>query len=117
MVTKPGLNLKGMCWNLKCCAYQKKTWIKKGFGDFNIMQEILNCKCPDCEKNVPPEAIKALAFFKTKAKVEGEMSENKTKVTLDKEIKDTNGKGTFLKEFDENLDKWNSLQRKTFKLQ
>ncbi len=82
--TKPGLNLRGRCYNLKCHAYQKKVWIKKGFGDFNIMQEILNCSCPSCEKAVPYETITTIIFFKAKATAEGQISENKNKIPFNK---------------------------------
>jgi hypothetical protein len=35
-VVYPGMNVEGTCNNTKCYAYNKRVWIQKGFGDFDI---------------------------------------------------------------------------------
>ena len=35
-IVDKGLNLEAMCTNKKCDACDKKTWVRKGFGKFNL---------------------------------------------------------------------------------
>ena len=47
-IVRKGLNLEAVCKNKKCEAFDKKAWVQKGFGHFNIAKEVHKCKCPLC---------------------------------------------------------------------
>jgi hypothetical protein len=65
----PGLNLEAICSNKSCLAYDKKVWIQKGFGMFNMGKEINICICPLCKfKTLPATNI---GYYLTYIKIDG----------------------------------------------
>lgn len=53
-----GLNIEGKCQTDKCLANKKFVWIQKGYGDFDIGDQIYEgLQCPSCKKNVQDEPL------------------------------------------------------------
>lgn len=68
----PGLNLKGMCDNEKCPAFtSKKTWIRKGFGNFDINKERFGNFCAACKSAIKAKSIKSLGYTRCTISVKG----------------------------------------------
>ena len=59
----PGLNLRGICDNKDCDAFNKVIWIKKGVGEFDIGMDIHESKCPVCPMTVAAEKIDNFGFY------------------------------------------------------
>lgn len=52
MVVIPGLNFKGKCKNNNCLSNTNKTyqtWIRKGFGNFDMSEDRFENKCVACK--------------------------------------------------------------------
>ena len=86
-----GLNIFGICNNSKCKAYKKEvvypTKLNEGLT-FNLNEEILNIKCPICQKIIKPKTCgfwKCEYQFIGKKIVEGELT------SFDSKTKETNG--------------------------
>lgn len=45
-----GLNIRGVCRNVKCEAHGRNAWCQKGYTVFNILLE--HVECPSCRKRV-----------------------------------------------------------------
>ncbi len=73
----PGLNLLAICRNKNCFAFNEWVWIKKGFGMFQIGEEIFNCLCPACKKET--EEAKNFGYFKTKILIQGKRNKSHEK--------------------------------------
>lgn len=58
----PGVNLKGKCSNNKCIAFNKTTWVKFGFGNFNIGKIRSKSFCPCCKQKIDPKTIITFGF-------------------------------------------------------
>jgi len=67
----PGVNLKGMCSNSKCIAFNKPTWIKCGFGTFNIGKIRSKSLCPCCKERINSKTIMTFGFTRAEISVEG----------------------------------------------
>jgi hypothetical protein len=73
----PGLNLKGQCSNQNCNAYRdKKSWIRKGFGTFEIGKEKSFNLCNGCNKKISGMTVTTMGFYKCHLVVEGIKMEN-----------------------------------------
>lgn len=70
-VIAPGLNLKGMCWNVNCNAYGEEIWIRKRLGTFNLNKECRAACCPSCESIA--KNIQSVGFYRCFYSVEGEI--------------------------------------------
>lgn len=90
-----GLNLEGICTNPQCDAHNKKVWVQKGFGKFNIAKEFTRsfCPMPNCKKKV--KEIEQCGFFYCKYVIEGETVDEQ-KVSLKGSHKKTSGFEKFL---------------------
>ena len=90
-----GLNLEGICKNPSCKAYNKKVWVQKGFGTFNMAREIAKARCPmaDCQKKV--QEVDQCGFFYCKYEIEG-MTVHNEEVSTSGSHKDENGFEKFL---------------------
>jgi hypothetical protein len=69
-----GFNLEGVCKNKGCKAYNKKVWIVKGYGKFNMNMEVYESKCPICKFICEDVVNMGLfqALCSSKGKVKGE---------------------------------------------
>ena len=70
-IVRKGLNLEAVCKNKKCEAFDKKAWVQKGFGKFNIAKEVHKCKCPLCGQGTQ-KAVN-IGYFETAIIVEGKI--------------------------------------------
>jgi hypothetical protein len=68
-VVYPGLVLEGTCRNYGCSVFKKNVLVKKGYGNFNIGEEITNCSCPICNQALPEETIKSVGYSLCKVKI------------------------------------------------
>ena len=64
----PGLNIEGFCMNSNCKAYRQTVNISKGFGDFEILNEINNeLNCPDCQNIISKTVGSGLSWCRYNA--------------------------------------------------
>lgn len=70
-IISPGLNLKGICKNSDCPAYNDTVYIVKGIGTFNLNRECRTANCPSCKSLA--EDVKNLGFYHCFFSIEGEM--------------------------------------------
>ncbi len=68
-IVYPGLNLEGMCCNLRCQALDEKAWCKKGFGKFIINVETKKSECPLCHTKL--NNVENMGLYKGKATIKG----------------------------------------------
>jgi hypothetical protein len=110
LVVVPGLNLKGMCQTPGCKANGQKTWVRLGFGTFDIGKAKHNSLCPCCQKKVNPKTILTLGYRNTHIEFEG--AREKGDDYEDYKWKDDETKGLFryFVDFDERKCKWEYLQ-------
>jgi len=67
-----GLNFEAVCKTPGCDAYQKEVWVQKGYGKFDVLQEIFEgAICPLCKKNT--EDPMNIGLSNCIAEVEGKM--------------------------------------------
>lgn len=74
-----GLNYEAICNTPSCDAYQKKVWIQKGFGRFDVLSDIFNgVFCPICNKpTADPDNIGLVGCL---AEVDGKMVKPERKI-------------------------------------
>lgn len=80
-----GLNLKGICENEKCDAFDKKVWINLGLQPFTQGSLLRGFKCPCCDGNI--EKIINVGFYNCKYTIEGAFK-NKQRTSGSIDIKD-----------------------------
>lgn len=83
LVIVPGLNIKSYCYNKSCTANKcesKESWVRKGYGKYDIGMERYRGKCHSCGKQMDPNHIKTIGFTMAKIKVVGMKIVNKTGV-------------------------------------
>ena len=70
-----GLNIFGICKNSKCQAFNNEVIYKVGITHkkFNLQENILNIKCPLCDKPIVP---KTYGFWYCEYQFEGDKIEN-----------------------------------------
>ena len=78
-IVSRGLNLKGIC---DCGGYQHQSWISKGYGYFNIVDQLYENKCSECGKDINKNNIQNLGFFHAKYRFKGRNSKGK-KITTE----------------------------------
>lgn len=83
-----GLNLKALCANKNCKAYQsKKTWIQKGHGCYNIAEVRFGNKCRGCQQELDWNSITSFGFTRARIQVKGiVLDENHSSKEYDKEF-------------------------------
>jgi hypothetical protein len=73
----PGLNLKGRCSNQNCNAFKHQvSWIRKGFGTFEIGRDKCRNVCASCKQKISPLTVKSLGFYKCRVEIVGMKEEN-----------------------------------------
>jgi len=91
-----GLNFEAVCKTPGCDAYQKKVWVQKGYGKYNVLKEIFEGSlCPMCMKFT--ENPTNIGFVNCVAEINGKMLEPERKVVL-QTIKANDGEVTTFKE-------------------
>ena len=65
---KKGLNIEGVCNNSNCEAYNCKVDCKIGLGDFNLLNNIDEIKCPNCSSIIDPGTC---SFCECQYQIEG----------------------------------------------
>lgn len=79
-----GLNYEAVCQNANCAAYKEKTWIQKGYGEFNVINDIFEgTVCPICKK--PTEDPMNIGLTSCTAEIKGNMLKP-IKLTVKKNI-------------------------------
>ena len=71
MVVVPGLSLKGKCQNPQCIANGKRTWIRLGYGTFDIGKAKHKSFCPCCKQKVNAKTILTLGYRNAEIVMEG----------------------------------------------
>lgn len=65
--------------NNSCEAFNKKVWIQKGFGKFNMITEVHNSVCPICKKMC--EDVENMGLYQGKCisigRIKGETEEKR----------------------------------------
>ncbi len=78
-IVTSGLNYEAVCQNSHCEAYTKKTWIQKGYGEFDVINDIFEgTVCPICRK--PTQEPMNVGFLSCKAEIKGNMLKPEKKV-------------------------------------
>ena len=83
---KQGLNIFGVCNNSKCKAFKKEVVHKVGFHKFDLKKEVLNIKCPMCDKIIK---AKTCGFLKCEYQFSGITIEGGEQKKFDSNPKET----------------------------
>ncbi|NGX26448.1 MAG: hypothetical protein K940chlam6_00369 [Chlamydiae bacterium] len=87
----PGLNLSGKCLNTSCKA--NDIWVKKGFGEFQVGEELFNSNCPECKKR--EVKLDNVGFWKCRYVAEGYNTDSRKKIEMDATTNDDESMITF----------------------
>ena len=73
LTVSAGLNLKGKCSNKNCKAntQSQRSWIRKGFGVFDLGEARFYNKCQACNSPINGKTITSLGFTKAKVRIKG----------------------------------------------
>jgi hypothetical protein len=108
-IVHPGLSLIGTCANKVCKAFEKKVYVRKGMGTFNMAEECSEATCSGCQKPFEKEVTNC-GFYECLYTIKG-MMEDGTKFNEQDKM---TPKGVFLS-FEEtvngrsNITKWKYL--------
>ena len=73
-----GVNFKGKCTNNNCKAnYQSDlSWVRKGFGEFDMHLARFSNRCQSCDQPINPKSIKTLGITRAKMTITGKVEKN-----------------------------------------
>ena len=84
-----GLNIFGICNNSKCKAFKKEVVYRTQLFEkliFNLNEELLNIKCPECHKIIKP---KTCGFWNCEYQFVGKKIQEGDLVEFDSKTKET----------------------------
>lgn len=101
-----GLNYEAICKNPHCEAYKRKTWVQKGYGEFDVINDIFEgVICPMCKK--PAEDPINAGLLSCTAEIKGKLLRPEKKVVSNTIVAGDGGVTTFKE--DEELANWATL--------